>query len=95
MAYIRTLLRLLVGLRLFGVSQSSTESSSRALQTANDAAIQPSRVFSLLYLRLDNNRIPKTTVEGEKSETNSRHQRRHAFSRQEIEYEAEPYGSRS
>ena len=95
MSYIRTLLLLLVGLRLFGVNQSSTESSFRARETADTAAIKPGRVFSLLYLRLDNNRIPKTTVEGEKSETNSRHQRRHAFSRQEIEYEAEPYGSRS
>jgi len=55
MAYIRTLLLLLVELGLFGVSQSSTESLSRSLQTANYAATQPSRVFSFLYLRFDNN----------------------------------------
>src|SRR5215467_6549036 len=40
MSYIRTLLTLLVGLRLFGASQSSTESLFRAIQTVDYAAIK-------------------------------------------------------
>ena len=81
MSHIRTLLLLLVGVRLFGAGQSSTESLSRVIQTADYTAIKPSPVFSLLYLRLDSNQIPKRTVECEMSETISRHQWRHAFSR--------------
>ena len=81
MSYIPRLLLLLLGLRLFGVSQSSTDSLFPPLETADYVAVKRSRVFSLLYLRLDSNQIQKLTVEGEMSETNSRHQCRHAFSR--------------
>src|SRR5215831_4020678 len=40
MSYIRTLLILLAGLRLFGAGQSSTESLFRAIQTADNAAVK-------------------------------------------------------
>src|SRR5215831_10026151 len=40
MSYIRTLLILLVGLRLFGAGQSSTELLFHAIQTADNAAVK-------------------------------------------------------